>query len=174
LSALRLPKALEAEGLAAALEAAIEAHSDLLWPEGEVRVPRAELSAGLASALQSARVARRVVRGSELAERALEANALGLQHVDRKTGVQRGGRVSRMLVLADDGSQRFYRNVESLVRRHAPRVMALRVAVDERALGESLFGPGQVARLVLLDHKDAVAGVLEALASQWGLAGDRG
>ena len=173
MSALRLPKTLEAEGLAVAIEREIEARSALLWPKGELRVPRADLGVGLVSALKGAFLARRIVRGIDLAERALEANAVGLKQVDLKTGVERGARVSRMLVLADDGSQRFYRNVESLLRRHAPRVMALRVAVDERELGESLFGSGQVARLVLLDHKDAVASVLKALALQWGAVGGR-
>jgi hypothetical protein len=173
LTHLRLPKTLEAEGFAAPLERELEARSSSLWADGELRVPRADLDAGLASALKSALMARRIVRGIELAERALEANALGLEHVDRKTGAPRGGRVSRMLVLTDDGSRRFYRNVESLLRRHAPRVMALRLAVDERALGEALFGAGQVARLVLVDHKDAVAAVLKALAHQWSGASDR-
>ena len=34
---------------------------------------------------------------------ALVTEERGLKHVDRKTGVERGRRVSRLLVLADDG-----------------------------------------------------------------------
>ena len=68
---------------------------------------------------------------------------------------------------ADDGAERFYRNVEALLRRHGSRVLALRLCVDEHLLGQLLFGPDQVARLLLVEHKDAVSAVLLALAAQW-------
>jgi len=126
-----------------------------------------EFTLGLEAALRAAFVTRRLVRGAELVERALSADAQGLEHVDRATGVERGQRVSRLIVLADDGSQRFYRNAEALLRRHAPRVMALRLRVDEARLGAALFGPGQVVRMLMIDHKDAVAEVLRALALHW-------
>jgi hypothetical protein len=134
-------------------------------------VPQAELGADLEAALRSAYSAGRIVRGLEQSERALAAAQQGLVQVDRKTGVARGGRVSRLLVLADDGSERFYRSVESLLRRHEPRLLALRLSVDEGVLGRMLFGPDQVARLLLLDHKDSVSSVLLALAARW--TGDR-
>jgi hypothetical protein len=91
----------------------------------------------------------------------------GLAHGDRKAGVGRGGRVSRLLVLAGDGSERFYREVESLLRRHAPRVLALRLPIDEVALGRLLFGGDQVARLLMVGHKDAVSAILLAIADHW-------
>ena len=70
-------------------------------------------------------------------------------------------------MVTDDGPERFYRNVESLLRRHAPRVLGLRLSANERVLGELLFGPDQVARLLLVEHKDAVSKVLLALATGW-------
>jgi len=73
---------------------------------------------------RSARCAGRIVRELEGAQRALSVEQQGLEHVDRKTAVERGRRVSRLLILADDGSERFYREVESLLRRNAPRVLA--------------------------------------------------
>ncbi len=72
-------------------------------------------------------------------------------------------------MLSDDGSERFYRNVESLIQRHTPRVLALRLTTDEGTLGELLFGPDQRARLLLVEHKDAVSTVLLALAEQWAI-----
>jgi hypothetical protein len=41
------------------------------------------------------------------------------------------------------------------------------LSADERALGQLLFGPDRVARLLLVEHKDAVSAVLLALAAQW-------
>lgn len=130
-------------------------------------MPSIEIAPDLEAALTSAFSAGRIIRGLEGAERALAAEERGLEKVDRSTGVERGQRISRLLVLADDGSQRFYRSVESLMRRHAGRIIALRVGVDEHALGRTLFGRDQVARLLLVAHKDAVSAILLALAARW-------
>jgi hypothetical protein len=167
MEAPRLPRLVEDEAGASHLVAELVARALPLWPGAEVRVAQAEITPVLAAALTNARATGHLVRGLEDAERMLTAEKRGLAHVDRKTGAKRGRRVSRLLVLADDGADRFYRSVESLLRQHAPRVLALRLTLDEGALGELLFGPGQVARLLLIEHKDAVSAVLMALATQW-------
>jgi len=164
---LRLPKRVESDPAGARLAQQMVTNARPIRESGGMPVPQAELDAKVAAALRSAYSAGRIVRGLEGAERALAAEQRGLTNVDLKTGIERGGRVSRLLVLANDGSERFYREVEALLLRHAPRVVALRVTADERVLGESLFGPGRVARLVLVEHKDAVSAVLLALATQW-------
>ena len=69
-------------------------------------------------------------------------------------------RVSRLLLLADDGAERFYRHVETLLRRHGPRVLAVRLDLDAHALGELLFGPGRLVRLLMIVHKEAVSAIL--------------
>jgi hypothetical protein len=167
----RLPKGVEGGPGAASLVRELAARARPLWPGGEFRVPRVELAADLEAALTSAYSAGRIVRGLEGAERALAAEERGLKKVDQRTGVERGPRVSRLVVLADDASERFYRSVESLVLRHAPRILALRLCVDELALGEILFGRGRVARLILVSHKDAVSAILLALAARWNTEG---
>ncbi len=164
---LRLPRRVEDDPRAAHLARELAARAQPLWRGGAVRVARADLTPDLESALKSARSAGRIVRSLEHAERALADDERGLRRVDRKTGVERGRRVSRLLVLADDGSERFYREVESLLRQHAPRVLALRLSADQRTLGKLLFGPDQVARLLLVEHKDAVSAILLALAARW-------
>jgi hypothetical protein len=167
MEALRLPRRVEEEPGAARLASELAARGQPLWAGAELRAAQAELAPALEAALKSAFSAGRIVRGLESAERVLAAEEHGLKHVDRKTGVERGRRISRLVLLADDGSERFYREVEALLRRHAPRVLALRLSADERALGELLFGPDQVARLLMVEHKDAVSAVLLALAAQW-------
>jgi hypothetical protein len=109
--------------------------------------------------LRSAYGAGQVVRSLEDAERKLAAEERGLRMADLQTGVARGIRVSRLLLLADDGAERFYRQVETLLRRHGPRVLAVVLEIDEHGLGEVLFGPGRVARLLMLEHKQAVGSV---------------
>jgi len=170
----RLPKKLADDPGAARLTRELVARAAPLWAGGELRAPRLDVTPAVVAALRSAFSAGRIVRSFEDAERTLAAEETGLAQADRTSGVARGKRVSRLVILADDGSERFYRNVESLLRRHAPRVLALRVTADESALGALLFGPGQRARLLLVEHKDAVTQVLSALAAHWSDDADGG
>lgn len=85
---------------------------------------------------------------------------------DRQSGISRGMRVSRLLLLSDDGAVRFYRAVDSLLRTHGPRVLAMRLNADAATLGGLLFGPNRIARLLMIEHKDAVSEVLLSLAGQ--------
>jgi len=167
-SVLRLPKQVEEGTGVEHFARELAARGKPLWSGSELRIAEVGAAPGLKTALKSVYSAGRIVRGYEDAERSLAAEARGLSHVDKKTGVVRGGRVSRLLILADDGAERLYRNVESLLRKHEPRLLALRVSANERALGEMVFGGGQVARLLLVEHKDAVSTVLLAVAAQWG------
>jgi hypothetical protein len=176
LRALRLPKLVEADPRGARLLSDLAAHARLLWPQGTIEVPEIQLGTGLVEVLQKTHKAGRVVRGLESAERKLAAEDRGLGLADQQSGVLRGGRVSRLLVLADNGAERFYRQVEKLLRRHGPRVLALRLNVSAETLGEMLFGPGRRALLLMLDHKEAVGAVLLALAgpSSDGISEDDG
>jgi hypothetical protein len=165
--AVRLPKGVEADRRGAQLLLDLSAHTEPLWSASAMRVPVARMSDALSAALKSAYSANRVVRGLEGAQQTLAAEERGLRIADRQSGAPRGVRVSRLLILASDGAERFYRQVESLLRRHGPRVLAVRVAIDAESLGALLFGPGRRARLLMLEHKDAVAAVLLAMAGQW-------
>jgi hypothetical protein len=131
-----------------------------------VRILVAPMDDALAKALQSAHSAGRVVRGLEGAEQTLAAEERGLRIADDKSGARRGARVSRLLLVSNDGAERFYRQVEALLRTHGRRVLAVRIAADAETLGSLLFGPGRRARLLMLEHKDAVASTLLALANE--------
>jgi len=157
----------ESDPRGAALIQSLIEHSQPIRPGSENFVSAAKFQ-GLETALQSAHSAGQVVRGLESAERALAAEERGLRLVDQSSGVKRGGRVSRLLLLADDGSDGFYRQVEKLLRRHAPRVLAIRLDVDAAGLGEPLFGAGRTIRLLMVQHKEAVAEVLFGLGEQFG------
>jgi hypothetical protein len=159
-----LPRAIEADPDAAARVARLLAGGRPLWREGEIPVPRAPLDAPLETALRAAQRAGELVRGLEGAEQALAAEEKGLRHAERAGAARHADRVSRLLLLSDDGAERFYRRAETLLRRHAPRLVAIRLATDAETLGALLFGPGRPARAVLLERKEAVAAALVALA----------
>ena len=147
----RLPKAIESDPQATLLLTTLATAPHRLWPESPVRIPEADLNAALLEALLAAHRAGRVVRSLEKAQIVLTAEAHGQRAADRRSGIMRGTRISRLLVLTNDGSERFYRQVASLLERHGPRVVAVRLPVDAETLGESLFGKGQAARLVMIE-----------------------
>ena len=168
IQSLRLPKLVESDPRGTALLQCLIEHAQPIRADSEISVPAAQFD-GLVGALQSAHRAGRVVRGLETAKRTLAAEEHGLRLVDQTSGVKRGGRVSRLLLLADDGSDGFYRQVENLLRRHGPRVLAIRLDVDAAGLGALLFGAGRATRLLMIQHKEAVAAVLFGCAEQFGI-----
>jgi len=167
IQSLRLPKFVESDPRGTALLQSLNEHARPIRTGSEISVSVAKFE-GIESAVQSAHRAGRVVRGLESAERTLAAEERGLNLADQSSGVKRGGRVSRLLLLADDGSDGFYRQVENLLRRHAPRVLAIRLDVDAAGLGEPLFGAGRTTRLLMIQHKEAVVEVLFGFAEQFG------
>ncbi|MFH1755284.1 MAG: hypothetical protein ABIA59_06230 [Candidatus Latescibacterota bacterium] len=163
----RLPKLVESDPRGAALRQSLIERAQPIRAGSGIYVPVAQFD-GIEGALQSAHRAGRVARGLETAQRTLAAEERGLRLVDRSSGVPRGGRVSRLLLLADDGSDGFYRQVENLLKRHSPRVLAIRLDVDAAALGAPLFGAGRLTRLLMIQHKEAVAALLFSFAEQFG------
>jgi hypothetical protein len=170
---MRLPRLVEADPRGPQVLRILSTRTRPLWSAG-VEVPTVELVSELAEALRSAERVGRVIRGLESAERALAAEERGLRLARGASQLRPDVRISRLLVLADDGAERFYRRVETLLRRHGSRVLAVRLDVDARALGESLYGPGRRVRLLMIVHKEAVGAVLLAIAGQGeGAEGDR-
>lgn len=159
-----LPKGIERDPRAEKLLSLLTSNARLLWPGGEFLVPSVRLDHELARTLRNVHHAGRVLRGLEAATQKLAAEERGLRMADRRTPVSRGSRVSRLLLVAEDGAERFYRHVETLLRRYSPRVLVVRLEADAAAMGELLFGPSHPVRLLLIEHKEAVASVLLAMA----------
>ena len=120
------------------------------------------LSPALASILSEIRRARRLVRGLEAAEEALTVQAQGVRRA-LSSAPPAVRRVSRLLLISADGSARFYRNIESLIRKFGETLEVLIIPCDELELGTAAFGADNRARALLVDHKEAVARVLDCL-----------
>lgn len=161
---LLLPRQVEADPRYQKLLHALTNKREKLWSGSEVFIPVAEFSAGLKSALLAAKDGDRLARGVDGIERSLGVEGRGLALADKKTGEKRVQRISRLLITSNDGAERFYRKVESLLRQHGERVMAVRIQADSSQLGETLFGPEKTVKLLLIEHKESVAAVLLAMA----------
>ena len=149
------PRALIAEGLAGPLAVFwVESRNNAVR-DGFPPFARHPMNAKLAEGLFHARRARRLVRGLEGAGASLAAQEAGLKKVAASAGGE-PSRISRLLIVSHDGSERFFREVEKLQRRFGRRLAVLVIDCDQTELGEASFGPGKQARALLIDHKEAV------------------
>lgn len=128
-----------------------------------IHVPVAAWNPELAKVLGDAEREGHLVRGLELVEKTLEREARGLSLVDARSGTERGSRVSRLVLLSQDGTERFYRQAERLISTQGPRLLALRLEADSSQLAAMVPQASGVVRALLVEHKDSVARVLLAL-----------
>jgi hypothetical protein len=159
--ALRLPREVERDPRHAAVLRALAAGTRRLWSEGHVEVPVVPLTPELRAMLGTPVIRAAFVRGLEGAEATLAAEARGLAAAP---GAVPEPRVSRLLLAANDGAERLYRQLERLVRIHAPRLLVCLVDAPSDELGGAIFGPDAAAKVALTTHKDAATRILLALA----------
>jgi len=157
-----LPREIEADPDHEAIRARLAAPGRPLWPRGRMPVPILTLSRSLASALGAAYRGGHLVLGFERVEDALAAEARGLALVAR-AGTTAGARVSRLLLVSDDGAERLYRHVERLALEHAPRVLVAMLSTDAATLGRTTTGREAAVKVVLAQRKQTVAALLRAL-----------
>ena len=160
------PRPLIADGRAEPLAVWWRATAREAAERGLPAFARHALTRKIEDGLFDARRARRLVRGLESACSALASEQAGLDRTAAARPEAGAARISRLLVVSADGSERFYREVESLRRRFAQRLEVLVLDCDESALGACLFGRGRRARAVLLGHKDAVVRLCTTLCDE--------
>ncbi len=159
---MSLPRAVEESPHADAVRALFSPAQ----PGNPAALPGIELDASVQTALQRALRTGRLSRGLETALEKLENEKRGLEHLRRQTGEQQAARVSRLILVSSDASERLRGEIERAIERHAPRVLALALTADSARIGSLLFGANAHAKVLLLDHKEAVAGMLIAAAQQ--------
>jgi hypothetical protein len=160
LHAPRLPRAVEADPRHDAVRSALSHDATPLGGATDITIPTLRPTAELRDALAAAGAEGRVERGLETIVASLAAEARGL----RAAGMGSAARVSRLLIISDDGSERFLRQIGRVLHEHGNRVLALRLRCDAAHLGAILFGAGTTAKAACVSHKTAVASVLLALA----------
>jgi uncharacterized protein with ACT and thioredoxin-like domain len=163
LESVRLPKAIELDAAGPALHASLRERAQKLWNGGALLAPTAAWGDALVAALAQAQRSGHLVRGLELAEKTLEREARGLSLADARSANERGARVSRLLLVGSDGTERFYRQVERLAQKHAPRLLTIRVDASSDQLAAVVPQAAGVVRALMLEHKDDVVRVLWAL-----------
>jgi len=162
-----LPRKLEEEGTAGKIAEVLDRHKARPWPGAEAEVPVLKLSRALEQAIRKARLQRRVRPGFEDIANKLAAEQKGLAGIRPSSDGATATRISRLLLFSNDGAPRLYRHIEQLYKQHYPRILACQIDVDGRSLGTLIAGGkgarGSGMKVILIEHKDAVADVLRSL-----------
>jgi hypothetical protein len=160
---LRLPKAIVKTEKEQKLLEFLSARKQKLRPSATAEVFDLEPDQQFLNAIHLEHKKGKLSRGYELIERILASEAKGQAIVDKKTNSTRKPRISRLLVLSNDGSDRYLRKIEKLLQQNMTRVLAIRLPLDSKELGEMYFGPGKAVKIIMIEHKDSVAAVLLSL-----------
>src|SRR5207237_55898 len=83
----------------------------------------------------------------------LAAETRGLALVARREGSTPRARISRLLLLSDDGAERLYRHAEGLTVAHAPRVLVAVLTAGAAALGRATTARDAAVKVVLVKPK---------------------
>lgn len=155
---MKLPKQLAKDGVEDAVLAALERASAELCEGSETRVPLLTLTAELRKQIFYAKSLKELIIGYDAIEKILASELRGLQKVDGQSD-----RISRLLIVTNGGSPRFYRELEFLQKRHGPRVLICRIDIEPVLLGDVLGSKGRQVKAILLNRKTAVIKVLKSL-----------
>ena len=155
---MKLPKQLEKECVESEVRAALEEESIELYSALKIYIPVLKLTPKLRTNIFFAKSLGELIIGYEAIAKALANELRGLQKND-----SRSDRVSRLLIVTNDGSPRFYREVAFLQKRQGARVLICRLDVGSVLMGNILGFKDQVVKAVLLNKKKAVINVLKSL-----------
>jgi len=159
----KLPRRLSSEPKAEGLLENLFSCTRKLKPENGLEVPILKLTNAFKKTLLSARRAGHAVRGFDNASEILLLERNGILKLNKQDG--QGDRISRLVLLSNDGSDNFYHKVNALLVKHSPRVLGSVIDADSDTLGNLLFGEGKIVKLILIDHKDDVSQILMTLTA---------
>ena len=123
---------------------------------GSVAVTYWGLDAALTQALKRAAASQHFVQGLEQIDEFLTKEAKGLRMLQEKTGQAEVHRLSRLLLLTNDGSDRFYHNVESVLQAHRNRTWGVMIAASAEVLGKLTTPKGSPVKALLIADRKAL------------------
>ena len=155
---MKLPKQLEKENVELEVRRVLEKESIQICSDSTITIPVLKFNPALRKHIFTAKSLGELIIGYRAVEKALEGETHGLQKVNNQSD-----RVSRLLIVTNDGSPRFYRQLEFLHKKHGGRVMICRLDVDSFLMGNILGLQDRQGKAVLLSRKQSVINVLKSL-----------
>ena len=155
---MKLPKQLGKEDLEEGVQAALENESIELCSDSNIYIPVLKLNPELRKQIFYAKFQGELIVGSRDIEKYLKNELHGLKKVNNLSD-----RVSRVLIVTNDGSPRFYRQLEFLHKEQGGRVLICRLDIDSVLMGNILELKEKQVKAVLLNRKESVVNVLKSL-----------
>ena len=160
---IKFPKAVEADPRHAELENLLAQDQKPIWENGTLPISHVSFSAGLEAALKAASNFQQLVFGLEKIDGILDNEKKGIDALNTKQGTPSAQRASRLLIITNDGAERFFRSCEKTALKHADRLLVILVNIPSKTLEEKLFGHGREIKAVLVSERDAVSKILLSL-----------
>lgn len=163
LSGIKLPRELETEGVAETILEVLTTRTVQLWSGSNLCISMITMNNPRKIILKGAFLNGRIGCGLETISDKLDAERKGIDHLRKNKGLSGGNRVSRLLLVSNDGAERFYRRIEKLLQLHEPRVLCCMLDIDGKTLGRVLTGKEKQIKIVLAEHKETVSAILRTL-----------
>jgi hypothetical protein len=161
---LKLPKDVAADSRHDAVWKLLTTNTTPLWEAAELRVPTLPLNRALAAQCHRAVTTGLATPGLEAIEGVLASEQKGLDALlEKAPQVPQNPRVSRLLLMSNDGSKRFYRDCEALLVKYDQRLIGCRLDVTGDNFGSVVYGYPKLMRALLFVDKKAVARALLTL-----------
>lgn len=155
---MKLPKQLAKENVESDVRAVLEKESIELCSDSNIYIPVLKLNPELRKEIFYAKFRNELIIGYRDVEKTLENELHGLQNVNNQSD-----RVSRLLIVTNDGSPRFYRQLEFLHKNQGGRVLICRLDIGSALMGDILELKDKQVKTVLLNRKESVVNVLKSL-----------
>ncbi|MGB5684612.1 MAG: hypothetical protein WBM35_02280 [Candidatus Electrothrix sp.] len=155
---MKLPKQLVQEKVESDVRAVLEKESIELCSDSNIYIPVLKLNPELRKQIFYAKFIDELIIGYRDVEKTLGNELHGLQNVKNKSD-----RVSRLLIVTNDGSPRFYNQLKFLHQKQGGRVLICRLDVDSLLMGNILELKNKQVKAVLLNRKKSVGNVLKSL-----------
>lgn len=105
-------------------------------------------------------------QGLEQIREVLEKEEKGLKAVQAKTGQAPAQRLSRLVLVSNDGTERFARDLEELLFHNTDRAHAVVLDVTAEVLGQMCTTKGRPVKALMIGERAALGWFLRNLADQ--------
>jgi hypothetical protein len=157
---MKLPKGLKDHPLETKITAWLTTDLRLLRSGGSLRVPTLLWNPTVESALEKVLKAGHLLQGLDQIDRDMRKELHGLKQVAEKGDAPLPDRLSRLLILASDGTDRFYHNAESMALVHKDRLAVCVIKADSEQLGANFSKKKQPLKALLITDRKALEAFL--------------
>lgn len=158
---VRLPKELESHPKFSVIEETLLNELHPLWEKSVVFIPHIGLSEKIEKKIIQLESYRKFEKGIETIEKFLIREKNGIKATLEKTKTTSQRRISRLLLITNDGTERFYRMCDALMRHHEDRLLCIQLKCSSSELSEKLFQNSEKkVKALLITDKAAVSDFL--------------